>query len=231
MKLKRLISALVVFTLVMTCAMSAVSAASFATTTTYSTDGEVQVKTEINAGLEEGTMVSYIIYDDSVANVPNEDNIKYINQSAVKSGKVSFSVTDTIAKLDGKKILMGASAGEVTPVVPNDDVVVENSGSLLVTVDDIVDKTETSATFLVSQFGSTAQTGINVYATLDNGEEYVFEGLMNLSDSNYYAIELVDDSAAGVLKNVESYRAVPVVDGVEMVQIGETGYWVVADAE
>ena len=77
MKLRSLISALIVFTLVMTCAMSAVSAASFATTTTYSTSGDVTVNTTAT-GLEDGAMVSYIIYS---GNDITENSIKYIDQN------------------------------------------------------------------------------------------------------------------------------------------------------
>ena len=65
MKLKRIISALVVFTLVMTCAVCSVSAdATYQTITTYDVStGDITVNAKL-AGAKEGSMVSYIIYGD-----------------------------------------------------------------------------------------------------------------------------------------------------------------------
>lgn len=104
MKLRRLISALIVFTLVLTCAMSAVSAATYRTTTSYTTDGKVRVEASV-AGAAEGDMVSYIIYGDENATLGDgdatpktsvtEDNIVYIDQkTADAEGNISFSIVD-----------------------------------------------------------------------------------------------------------------------------------------
>ena len=63
MKFRSLISALIVFTLVMTCAMSAVSAAKFTTTTNYS-GSDVTVTTNVTGFTDGSPMISYVIYDD-----------------------------------------------------------------------------------------------------------------------------------------------------------------------
>ncbi|MEE1043348.1 MAG: hypothetical protein UH854_05235, partial [Clostridia bacterium] len=135
--MKRFISALVVFTLVLTCAMSAVSAANFATTTTYTTDNEVIVETVVNAGEDfADAMVSYVIYE---GNSIDDDSINYIDQQTTNSsGYVKFTVTDAISRLDGNKVVMGTNKGTLTPAVDDVDDVVneENSGSLLLTVDE-----------------------------------------------------------------------------------------------
>lgn len=236
MKLKRLISALVVFTLVLTSAMSAVSAASFSTTTTYSTSGDATVKTEVLSGLTDGTMVSYIIYDDSTVTTPAEGNIKYIDQGTVSSGKVDFEVTDTIAKLEGKRILMGASAGDLSPNTADvDDVVAVDSSDLLVSVDDVIVNTaNNTVTILVSQNNSTA-TGVNVYAyDSSTGESvvvYEFLGLENLSDDTDYAIQLIAGDGVDFDFTKYSYVATPyVVDTeTEMTGVNGTSYYVVAE--
>lgn len=86
MKLKRLLCALVVFTLMMTSVVCSVSAATYQTTTVHNLssavgdEGSVSLKTTIT-GLDDGSMVSYIIYDnDDGKNTITEDTIAYIDQ-------------------------------------------------------------------------------------------------------------------------------------------------------
>ena len=112
MKFRSLISALIVFTLVMTCAMSAVSAAPVTKTTTNYTASGVEVVTDVT-GITNATMVSYVIFDKKDA-APSDTNIKYIDQNSVSDGKTSFTVTDTVAKLDGNKILLGSNGEPIT---------------------------------------------------------------------------------------------------------------------
>ena len=231
MKLRSIISALIVFTLVMACAMSAVSAAQFATTTTYSTKGEVTVSTAAN-GLEAGTMVSYIIYD---SDKPTESSIKYIDQDTVATGKnfVKFSVTDAVDNLNGKKILLGSSDGSLSAAMTGkDDFVLGNSSNtLLVSIDSIPDGEDERVIFLVSQFGSSEITGLNVYAKDAAGNIiYEFMNLMNMSsNTSYYAIELVDESDDEILSNVATYEAKPVFNGAELKEVVGTSYWKVAE--
>ena len=234
MKLRSIISALIVFTLVMTCAMSAVSAAQFAaqfaTTTTYSTKGEVTVSTTAT-GLEAGTMVSYIIYE---GDEPTESSIKYIDQDTVAkdSNSVNFSVTDVVDKLNGKKIHLGSSVGSLgANITGKDDVVTGNTGSTLIVSLDPVPANEERVIFLVNQFGSSKQTGLNVYAKDAAGNIiYEFMNLMNMSSNNsYYAIELVDESDDKILSNVATYEAKPVFNGAELKEVVGTSYWKVAE--
>ena len=232
MKLRSIISALIVFTLVMACAMSAVSAEKFATTTTYSTKGEVTVFTEAT-GLGAGTMVSYIIYE---GDKPTESSIKYIDQDTVATGKtsVNFSVTDVVDKLNGKKIHLGSSVGSLgADITGKDDVVLGNSSTkLLVSIDSIPAGKDDRVIFLVSQFGGTSDiTGLNVYAKDTNGNIiYEFKNLMNMSSNNsYYAIELVDESDDKILSNVATYEAKPVFKGAELEQVPGRSYWTVAE--
>lgn len=233
MKLRSIISALIVFTLVMTCAMSAVSAAQaqFATTTTYSTNGEVTVSTETTTSLEAGTMVSYIIYD---GDEPTESSIKYIDQKTVepKMDSVKFEIKDDVNKFFGKKIRLGSSVGSLgANITGTDDVVTGNTGSTLIVSLDPVPDDEKRVIFLVNQFGSSKQTGLNVYAKdADDKIIYEFKNLMNMSEStSYYAIELVDESDENILSKVASYEAKPVFNGVELEQVPGTSYWTVAE--
>lgn len=98
MKLKRLLCALVIFTLMMTSVVCSVSAATYQTTTVHNLGngagdiGTVSLKTTIT-GLDEGSMVSYIIYDndEDAAGYNNGDvaedgaNITYIDQQTADS--------------------------------------------------------------------------------------------------------------------------------------------------
>jgi len=230
MKLKSLISALIVFTLVMTCAMSAVSAASFATTTTYSTSGDVTVNTTAT-GLEDGAMVSYIIYSGDTI---TENSIKYIDQKTESSNRVEFSVTDATSVLNGNKIKLGSSitGSSVDATVQGKDDIVsgDSSSTLLVTVTDpLFDDTE-GVVFLVNQSGSDAVTGLNIYAKKGDEVVYEFKNLNNASDNtSYYGIELLDDSGEDIFTGV-TFEAVPVYNGVEMTKVADTDYWVVTPA-
>ena len=226
MKFRSLISALIVFTLVMTCAMSAVSAAKFTTTTNYSASG-VTVTTNVT-GFTGSPMISYVIYDKNYP-APSESNIKYIDQKTVSDGTTSFTVTDTVAKLDGNKILLGSSGEAVTPEVSgNNDRVdnIDDYSDLLVTYDGLVDKTDNSVTFLVHQNKSGVKTGINVVARVGD-EEYVFNGLMNLSDDTYYAIKLVDERTENAIDFEEcEFDVTPVVGETEMTNVSGSNYWI-----
>lgn len=233
MKFRSLISALIVFTLVMTCAMSAVSAAAtFTTTTTYTASG-VKVVTNVT-GIERATMVSYVIFDKN-DDAPSDTNIKYIDQNSVSDGKTSFTVTDTVAKLDGNKILLGSNGEDITAGAAEKVVNIDNDSSLVVSYDGVVNATKGSVTFLVSQ-NTNVQTGINVVAKDKTTKEvaYEFNGLMNMagnegSYAKYYAIELVDESLDSNRIDFSKYDFVvtPVVNGTAMTKISDN-YFIVA---
>ena len=234
MKFRSLISALIVFTLVMICAMSAVSAAKFTTTTNYSASG-VTVRTDVTG--VDGTMISYVIYDKNDP-APSESNIKYIDQKTVSDGTTFFTVTDTVAKLDGNKILLGSNGEAITAddaekVVNIDNA--DNASNLVVAYDGVVNATKGSVTFLVSQ-NKNVQTGINVVAKDKTTKEvaYEFNGLMNMavnegSYAKYYAIELIDESQESNRIDFSKYDFVvtPVVNGTAMTKISDN-YFIVA---
>ena len=227
MKFRSLISALIVFTLVMTCAMSAVSAAKFTTTTNYSASG-VTVRTDVTG--VDGTMISYVIYDKNDP-APSESNIKYIDQKTVSDGTTFFTVTDTVANLDGNKILLGSSGEAVTAGAAEKVVNIDNDRSLVVSYDGVVNATKGSVTFLVSQ-NTNEQTGINVVAKDKTTGEvaYEFNGLMNMavnegSYAKYYAIELVDETGTIDFSSCE-FKVTPVVDGTEMTNLSGSNYWI-----
>lgn len=223
--MKRLISALIVFTLVLTCAMSAVNAANFSTTTTYKTNGDVEVTTVATGDDIKSAMVSYVICD---GDTPTDSNIKYIDQKTDTDGdgSVTFTVTDTVTKLDGKKIVMGASAGAVVADPgANDTVNKDDTTGLLLTVDDIVGVNGESITVFVSQVGSSVKTGVNIKVTTAEGE-HEFNNLFNLSGDNDYAIQLVDPSGE-YLTGVTSIVVTPVLSsGAALSKIAGTDYWV-----
>lgn len=240
MKFRSLISALIVFTLVMTCFVSVVSAgtASYTTTTTYSTDG-VTVTTDVT-GLSENSMVSYVIYDDTSSNDPywnstNDHNAKYINQDTEVNGNVSFTITDEFADLNGKKILLGSDLDTLVPVTSNDNRVddIEDSSDLLVTYDGNTDPTTNSVTFLVHQNKANVQTGINVVVTDSENNVYEFNNLVNLAVNGgvydtYYAIQLVDERTNGIDFTNCTFKVTPVVGETEMTRVSGTSYWIEA---
>ena len=224
MKFRSLISALVVFTIVM-CAMSAVSAATFTTTTNYTASG-VQVVTDVT-GITSANMVSYVIFDKN-DDAPSNTNIKYIDQKSVSGGTTRFTVTDTVAKLDGNKILLGNNGEEAITANDAEKVVnIDNDSSLVVAYDGVVNEDDGSVTFLVSQ-NLTTKTGINVVATDAVGNVYEFVGLMNLSeeDAKYYAINLIDNRENGINFSACTFKVTPVVNGEEMTNISGTNYWI-----
>ena len=236
MKLRSLISALIVFTLVMTCAMSAVSAARFTTTTNYSTSG-VTVTTNVT-GVTKDSMISYVIYGGEA---PAADNIKYIDQKSVSGndetpGTTSFTVTDSVINFDGKKIFLGSNGDTVAAEASEKIVNIDNDdSSLVVSYDGVVDKAHGSVTFLVSQ-NLTRQTGINVVATNSETDEvYEFNGLLNLPNTDdvyakYYAIRLVDERENSIDFSKCEFVVTPVVNGKAMTNIG-TKYWVESSEE
>ena len=227
MKFRSLISALVVFTIVM-CAMSAVSAATFTTTTSYTASG-VEVVTNVT-GIESATMVSYVIFDKN-DNTPSATNIKYIDQNSVSGGTTRFTVTDTVAKLDGNKILLGSNGEPITADDAEKVVNIDNDSSLVVAYDGVVNEEDGSVTFLVSQ-NLTTKTGINVVAKdkVTGNVLYEFVGLMNLSeDAKYYAINLIDDRENGIDFGACTFEVTPVlVDGTVMTNVPNSDYWTVA---
>ena len=225
MKFRSLISALIVFTLVMTCAMSAVSAATFTTTTKYSPSG-VTVRTDVTG--VDGTMISYVIYDKNDLE-PSESNIKYIDQKTVSDGTTFFTVTDTVAKLDGNKILLGSNGEDITAKDAEKVVNIDNDNNLVVSYDDVVNEADGSVTFLVSQ-NLTTKTGINVVAKdkVTGNVLYEFVGLMNLSkDAKYYAINLIDDRENGIDFSTCTFEVTPVLEnGTAMTNVANSDYWV-----
>ncbi len=224
MKFRSLISALVVFTIVM-CAMSAVSAATFTTTTNYTASG-VQVVTDVT-GITSANMVSYVIFDKNDP-APSNTNIKYIDQKSVSGGTTSFTVTDTVAKLDGNKILLGSNGEAITANDAEKVVNIDNDSSLVVAYDGVVNEDDGSVTFLVSQ-NLTTKTGINVVATDAGGNVYEFVGLMNLSeeDAKYYAINLIDNRENGIDFSACTFEVTPVLEnGTVMTNVANSNYWV-----
>jgi hypothetical protein len=211
--------------------MSAVSAATFTTTTKYSPSG-VTVRTDVTG--VDGTMISYVIYDKNDP-APSESNIKYIDQNTVSDGTTFFTVTDTVANLDGNKILLGSSGEAVTADDAEKVVNIDNASDLVVSYDGVVNATKGSVTFLVSQ-STNVQTGINVVA-IDketNEEVYEFNDLMNMavndgSYAKYYAIELIDESQESNRIDFSKYDFVvtPVVNGTAMTKISDN-YFIVA---
>ena len=229
MKFRSLISALIVFTLVMTCAMSAVSAATVTTTTNYTASG-VEVVTKVT-GITNATMVSYVIFDKN-ADAPTDTNIKYIDQNSVSNGTTSFTVTDTVAKLDGNKILLGSNGEAITADGAEKFVNIDKDSNLVVAYDGVVNVDDDSVTFLVSQ-NLTTKTGINVVAKdkVTDNVLYEFVGLMNLSnvDTKYYAIKLIDDRENGIDFSNCTFEVTPVlVDGTVMTNVPNSDYWTVA---
>ena len=227
MKFRSLISALIVFTLVMTCAMSAVSAAPVTKTTTNYTASGVEVVTKVT-GITNATMVSYVIFDKN-ADAPTDTNIKYIDQNSVSNGTTSFTVTDTVAKLDGNKILLGSNGEAITADGAEKFVNIDKDSNLVVAYDGVANAGKGSVTFLVSQ-NLTTKTGINVVATDKDGNVYEFFGLMNLSeDAKYYAIKLIDDRENGIDFSNCTFEVTPVlVDGTVMTNVPNSDYWTVA---
>ena len=228
MKFRSLISALIVFTLVMTCAMSAVSAAPVTKTTTNYTASGVEVVTNVT-GITNATMVSYVIFDKKDA-APSDTNIKYIDQNSVSDGKTRFTVTDTVAKLDGNKILLGSNGEPITANDAENVVNIDKDSTLVVAYDGVVNEDDGSVTFLVSQ-NLTTKTGINVVAKDKAGNVlYEFVGLMNLSeDAKYYAINLIDDRENGIDFGACTFEVTPVlVDGTVMTNVPNSDYWTVA---
>lgn len=112
MKLKRIISALIVFTMVMTCAVCvSADGATYQTSTKYNVStGEITVNAKLK-GATEGSMVSYIIYgDDDAENNDNEPvaegNIVHIDQATVGAdGTASFdAVTADFDAFKNRKV-------------------------------------------------------------------------------------------------------------------------------
>lgn len=244
MKLRRLISAFVVFTLVMTCAVCSVSAANvkFTTTTSYNaTTSEVTVETK--ATVTSNSMVSYIIYGDDTLggnDTVNQDNIKYIDQQTATSGSVTFTVTDAIAKLGNRSIMLGSNADTLSPTVEDvDDVVRSTEGdAIFVSIDSapIIGTNsdgKKTLTFLVHQSGKDVTTGINVYAYDKTTKEkkHEFLGLANYNGQKYYAIRLVDDTDGDYINSdnydyvAEPYYINDSNEEVTLTTTGDTAYY------
>lgn len=218
MKLRRLISALIVFTLVMTCALSVVNAAdvSYSTKTTKYNVATDEITVETTATVTKDSMVSYIIYDGEL----NEDNITYIDQQTATDGTVKFTVTDSYEKLGGNSILMGSNLDKLTAAeseIRNNGIVTPDDSAFFVTIDaGIVDEAADTLTFLVSQSKNTYVTGIDVYAYEKgtNTVANVFKGFKNMaSPTTDYAITLTENTDDETVNYIDSelydYKAVP----------------------
>lgn len=126
MKLKRIISALVVFTLVMTSMVCVVNAedaaATYQTITTYDVStGEMTVNAKL-AGAKEGSMVSYIIYGDAdkannAEEAVAEGNIVHIDQATVGAdGTASFdAVTTDFADFENRQVQFVSNEETLAP--------------------------------------------------------------------------------------------------------------------
>lgn len=192
--MRRLISALIVFTLVMASVVS-VSAAATASVTNAFSDNNVTVTTTIGSAADD-EMVSYIIY--GMGDEPTSSNIVYIDQL---TGNGSFPVvTGTMAELAGKYIRFGSSAGAVTGETIVKD---PNNTAKYVSVDkDAVFKAAAGADPASWTFYLTASTAFNntnnlvgIDVTFSDGtNEYVFEDLtvLGFDGNNTAAIELVN---------------------------------------
>lgn len=108
MKMRRLISALVVFTLVMASVVSVSAAATVEVTTTYE-GGNATVEANVTGAKANEEMITYIIYGND--KTPTEDNIVYIDQrTANADGKIAFNnVKGTLDEVAGKYIRFGTT--------------------------------------------------------------------------------------------------------------------------
>ena len=119
MKLKRLLSALVVFTIVMTSVVCSVSAAATYTVTTgYNLNtGKVTLNASVT-GATDGDMVSYIIYGDDVVNETEtitEGNIIHIDQATVSGNTANFdAVSFDPAAIKNRNIQFASTANETS---------------------------------------------------------------------------------------------------------------------
>ncbi|MEE1042341.1 MAG: hypothetical protein UH854_00085, partial [Clostridia bacterium] len=154
-------------------------------------------------------------------------NIKYIDQKTDTDGdgSVTFTVTDTVTKLDGKKVVMGASDGSVSAATPADETVnTSTTDALLLTVDaeEFVDGL---VTVYVTQVVSAAKTGVNITVTTATGT-HEFTNLFNLSTDNDYAIQLIDETGE-ILTKIQKIVVTPIDEnGNELSKISGIDYWV-----
>ena len=120
MKLRRLISVLIIFTLIMASAVCVSANPASKVYTVYGTDGNASIKATVSA--DPGVMVSYIVYGSESDNTLSEKNITYIDQQTVLAGqtKVEFPlVTGALSAIEGRLVRFGSSAGTVSSTVNN----------------------------------------------------------------------------------------------------------------
>ena len=135
MKLKRLLSALVVFTIVMTSVVCSVSAAATYTVTTgYNLNtGKVTLNASVT-GATDGDMVSYIIYGDDVVDETEtitEGNIIHIDQATVSGNTANFdAVSFDSDAIKNRNIQFASTANETST-----DRVTVTKNEYMVTVD------------------------------------------------------------------------------------------------
>ncbi len=195
MKMKRIISALIVFTLVMACAVSA-SAATGSITSMYTLDGNIRVKATVTDAAE-GDMVSYVLYNgDNIGS----DSIVYIDQATQgESGNIEFDVTDTITRFKDAKFKFGTNASTAVTAPTEVDVNADLNASEIkwATIDfapfygadgDI------TILFTVSEALKAETVGLNVTFTPTDanttGEELVLNGLKALRNDSDTTVNL-----------------------------------------
>lgn len=208
MKLKRIISALVVFTLVMTSAVCSVSAAAtYQTITSYDVStGEMTVNAKL-AGAKEGSMVSYIIYGDADAannaeEAVAEGNIVHIDQATVGAdGTASFdAVTTDFADLNNRQVQFVSNEEDLAAWANG---VKTGRAYSVETISDL----QTSVLFLCA---SANGKGTSVSALID-GVPTAFQGTgSNISSRWVYKDEALNIPTLGAWVDLEKATAIMV---------------------
>ncbi len=191
MKLKRLISTLIVFTLVMACAVS-VSAASAGVTSVYTLDGELKVTATVT-GATKDDMVSYVLCDDGT--ITDASSIKYIDQATVgEDGEVEFVVTDSVANLGATKVKFGTNGTAIAATNETIETITNGEEYLILDADlDVVNTdTENSKTYLfsVSPLLATNNLYANVTISKEGEDTLSLTDLLIASESNQTTLGL-----------------------------------------
>jgi len=190
MKLKRIISALIVFTMVMTCAVCvSADGATYQTMTTYDVStGDITVNAKL-AGAAEGSMVSYIIYgdaDDKTVDAVAENNIVHIDQATVGAdGNATFdAVTTDFADFKNRHVQFVSNEEELAALKGG------SKTTRYASVDTITDM-QTSVVFVGQQVNAKSPT---IYAMVDGVPTKVGEITGNIgTGSNWGTTEGIEN--------------------------------------
>ncbi len=185
MKLKRIISALIVFTMVMTCAVCvSADGATYQTSTKYDVStGEITVNAKL-AGAVEGSMVSYIIYGDDDAETNEavaEGNIVHIDQATVDAnGAASFdAVTADFDAFKNRKVQFVSNEEELAALKGG------SRTTRYASVDTITDM-QTSVVFVGAQINAKNPT---IYAMVDGVPTKVGSFSGNIGTGNNWGLD------------------------------------------